>query len=97
MVSAIEHQNTAAAAPAERAIIVGSSSQSLYRRGRLYVLRFSAPNERECELTAREAFNWGEWCGAFLPFAEFTREDLVREMFPHHWRQFLKGTKGGSR
>lgn len=89
MIQDIGYTNTAAAAPVEREMMCGNSAQTLLRRGRRYVLKFTAPLAREIELTPREAFNWGEWGGSFLPFGEFTREDLVREMFPHHWRQFL--------
>jgi hypothetical protein len=93
MIQDISETNTAAAATVEREMMCGNSTQSLWRRGGRYMLKFTAPLERESELTPREAFSWGEWCGAFLPFDEFTREDLVREMFPHQWRQFLAEVK----
>lgn len=89
MIQTIGFEDTAAAMPAAREVISVSASQHLVRRGRRYLLRFSSPIEREFELTPKEAFRFCEWCGALEPFADLSREDLVREVFPFHWRAFL--------
>ncbi len=97
MIHLIAFEDTAAAKPEEREFVAMSASQSLIRRGRRYLLRFSAPLEHEFEISPREAFRFCEWCGGLEPFDVFTREDLVKEAFPYHWRKFLAETEEGAR
>lgn len=89
MIQTIGFEDTAAATPEAREVISVSASRHLVRRGRRYLLRFTSPIEREFELTAEEAFRWCEWCGALEPFADMSREDLVRDAFHYQWRGLL--------
>jgi len=99
MISVIGFEDTAAGVPEVREVIAMSASQSLIRRGRRYLLRFASPIEREFELTPKEAFRWCERCGGLEAFADLSREDIVRDVFPYHYRKFLATTttKEGSR